>query len=866
MFNFFNIFKKIKEKPNENNVHKQTFVDFKLKFNNFQNLLSLNDDILTIITKLEKIKFIDYPIRIKDLQNQNSKLESKIHQIINHLNNLSDNKYPELEKIANNIFKKINEKLQQKDTVQELPFTIPFEKITRQISMMTGGKNAHLSELKQLGLPVPDGFAITTDACEEFINYQGLSDKIISLLNLINPKDMKVSLKICQEIHELIMKQPLPPQLEKAFLEAYVNLGEHEGEVFNIAVRSSAIGEDSEKNSFAGQYSSMLNVSEYTLFDAFRNVIASKYNLRAILYQINMGFKGFDIPMAVCCVKMVNAYAAGVLYTTDPRHPDNNSMIINAGWGLGEYVVEGKISPDNYTVAKQPLNIISKQIGNQNKMLICIDDIKGGIQEVDVPEELIAKQCLSDKQILELSNYALKVENYYKKPQDIEWVLARNNDLLIVQSRPLHIQKTKKQKRTGSLSKNHEVITDKGEIVCPGVASGMAYHIKDTSDIFNFPQGAVLIVPKASPIFSVLLKKAVAVITDIGAITGHLASVTRQFNVPAIFNTGNGTELIPQGQIITVDAYNGLIFKGVVQELLTEKEKEQAIKDKNLIKSPIYQTLSEILNLIVPLNLIDPKASSFMAKNCITLHDITRFAHEKAIHTMFKVSDENTQEIGGATKLSINIPLSIYIIDLGGGLKEGIKENEVTIDRINSIPMSAVLKGMTRNDLPWIGGTGIDLKGFASVLLQSALSNPLDGDRALGEESYFIVSKNYLNFNARLAYHFSTVDSYCSEITNNNYILFTFKGGAASLNRRLYRTKFIALVLEKLDFNVELNEDFVQASVYKYEQSVIEEKLDLLGRLMCFSRKLDMILNDEDTVNIYVNAFLNEDYSIHLNA
>ena len=682
---------------------------------------------------------------------------------------------------------------------------------------------------------------------------------------MFDTENLEASLKICQQIHELIMKQALPPELEKEFLDSYVNLGEHEGDIFNIAVRSSAVGEDSEKSSYAGQYSSVLNVSEHTLFDAFRKVIASKYNLRAILYQINIGLKNFDIPMAVCCVKMVNAKAAGVIYTIDPIHYDgksDNSIIINAVWGLGEYLVEGAEPPDQYIVSKNPLNIKSKKIAAQKKMLVCIDDINGGVEEIDVPKELTEKPCLTDKQILKLSNYAIQIEDYYKKPQDIEWVLDQNDNLVIVQSRTLQIvSQTKKIKKNVIENLKQEILINKGDIISQGVAAGIAYHVKNTADIFNFPQNAVLVIEKSSPVYSILLTKAKAVIADIGGITGHLASVIRQFNVPAIFNTGNASKVIPHGEPITVDAYNGIVLKGEIKELLDEEK--QNIEIKNFEdESPMHKTLSEILNFIVPLNLTDPKSSNFTANNCQTLHDITRFSHELAVQTMFRVSNnKNTKEIGSAKQLFIDIPLNIYIIDLGDGIKE-MKNKNVTVDQITSIPMLAILKGMRRKDLRWAGPTNIDFQGFFSVLTHVAMSPP-DYDRPLGEGSYFAVSKNYMNFNSRLAYHFATIDAYCSDITNNNYITFSFKGGAASLDRRLNRIKFLIKVLEQLGFVITTNEDLLKASIYKYEQTIMEEKLDLLGRLMCFSRQLDMIMRNDNIINLYAEAFLNENYSFH---
>lgn len=863
MKKLLNIFNKIIKpvKKDKSPKNEQMLTDFRLKFYSFQSLLSINNDILIIMTNLEKLEESKHIFILEDLRVQIIMLEVKIYKLIRNLNELCENKYIDFYDRLKNILNNISEKLQP----QNMPLTLPFGKISKEMSMLVGGKNSHLGELKTLGFPVPDGFAITTYAYEKFINYNGLHNKIMEFLKEFNPANLELSLNICKNIHEMIMKHPLPPELEKEFLDSYVNLGEHDGDVFNIAVRSSAVGEDSEKSSYAGQYSSVLNVSEHTLFDAFRKVISSKYNLRTILYQINMWLKSFDIPIAVCCMKMVDAKAAGVLYTIDPSNSkNNNSIIINAVWGLGEYLVEGRVNSDHYTVSKNTLNIISRHIASQSKMLVCINDINGGVKELDVPDELINKQCLTDEQILQLANYSIKVENYYKKPQDIEWVLDKNNNLLIVQSRALQLTEIKSKKISHRLFENlkDKNLINKGEIIYHGVASGIAYHVKELSDIFDFPQGAVLILEKSAPVYSVILNKTSAVITDIGSVTGHLASVIREFNIPAIFNTEDATKVIPHGELITVDAYNGMVLKGKIEELLEAKNKK---KSSNGIKeNPLHKTLSEILDFIVPLNLIDPKSIDFVPANCHTLHDITRFCHELAVQTMFRVSDKSANKTGSAKKLDINIPLNIYVIDLGDGIKdsETLTGNTVTSEQIVSIPMQAILKGMCRKDMSWAGPTNIDFQGFFSVIAHVAVSAP-DYERPLGEGSYFAISKNYMNFNSRLAYHFAIVDTYCSDVTNNNYIIFRFKGGGAAIDRRLNRIRFLSTILQKLGFNVNTNEDLLHASIYKYEQHVIEEKLDLLGRLMCFSRQLDMCLSNENIINIYVNAFLNENYSFH---
>jgi pyruvate,water dikinase len=352
------------------------------------------------------------------------------------------------------------------------------------------------------------------------------------------------------------------------------------------------------------------------------------------------------------------------------------------------------------------------------------------------------------------------------------------------------------------------------------------------------------------------MKKAAAIITEMGSVTGHMASLAREFEVPAILGAREAMKVIAPGQEITVDAYEGRVYRGRVPELLSLiKKGDSLVKD-----TPVYRILRQAADWIVPLNLIDPKAPDFSPEGCRTLHDVCRLVHEFSYREMFLLGDLVSDRPGVAFKLEATIPLDLYVINLEGGFSE-LPQNarKVTVNQIVSVPFRALLKGMTHEDLRRPQVRPVEFKGFFSVMSEQMLTNPQAAER-FGDRSFAIISDKYLNFSSRVGYHYSVLDAYCGQTINKNYITFSLKGGAADDVRKNRRVRAIAQILRELDFTVEVQGDRVDARFQKYEGPVIEEKLDQLGRLLIFTRQMDMLMNSESSVEGVSRNFLAGNY------
>ncbi|KPJ65865.1 MAG: hypothetical protein AMJ45_04515 [Syntrophobacter sp. DG_60] len=839
---------------------KRKTVTLKEKFTCFEKLLAENNQILEIIADMEGKITASKPFNMRYIKRNCQMLSEKVRCVIDYLDRMSGEKHRELYQAYEQINATLKEKLVKKKEIPFWEWTIPLKDITKEKVNMVGGKMANLGEMLNLGLPVPYGFAITTYAYRRFLDYNKLQVKIDERLSDLDIAKLESLERISQDLKCMILEAEMPEELEAAILHSYSQLEEKTCKHVPISIRSSAIGEDSD-STFAGQYFTALNVRREQIIQKYKEVIASKFTPRAIFYWENIGVSDEDIAMSVGCVAMVEAKASGVMYSVDPNNIRNDQIVISAVWGLGSYAVLGKVSPDIYRVSKDDGVILDKKIGHKRVMLACQ---YSGVKEVKVPEALQNEPCLSEHEIKALYDYAQTLEAHFQRPQDIEWVLDQNGSLYLLQTRPLTITSSCAEVRVDANKIPNKVLINEGIVASCGVGSGPAYVVKDDKDISNFPEGAVLITKHTSPKFVKVMKKAVAIITDVGNATGHMASLAREFEVPCIVDTKVATKLITPDMVVTVDANANRVYEGKVDQLIRSDYQ----KANPMAGSITFRKMEEVLQDIAPLRLVDANDPSFQAKSCRTFHDITRFAHEMSLDVMFSIGTTSLGKIGEAKKLITNIPLNVYIIDIGGGLtKETADLKKIGVEHIASIPAKALWRGMSHKDMPWAGREIIDFKGFLSIMVHGMTEVSEYGQmvgKKIGDRNYLIVSKNYMNFHLRVAYHFCTVDAYCSDDEENNYITFRFMGGAADSLRRARRARFIDEVLRNLDFSVTRKADLVMARIVKYDRETIEEKLDMLGRLMGYARQLDMVMPSEAAVDAYIEAFMKGKYGFNL--
>lgn len=827
------------------------------KYYYFRELLTANNDILEAMARLEGILIGGEEVTVEAIREAVDKLGDRVKHLIDSLDVISEGRYRALYDNLVRIREAIEQELR---TVRGVPLTKPclsLDKITREMADSVGGKTANLGEVRnRVGLPVPHGFACTAFAYRLFVEGSGIQAELDRLWDSIDWEDISGLLDISRKMQDTILNASVPHDVAEAIrMEAHdlYRLMKGKG---HVSIRSSAIGEDG-RATFAGQYGTFLNIPIEQVLSKYREVVASKFTPRALFYMHTHGFRESDVAMSVGVFQMIRAKAAGVAYTIDPTDPGFDMMLISGTWGLGKPVVDGTATPDTFLVPRRPGHgQVVKNIVPKWTRQVCAEPM--GIREEEVPPELREQPCLTDEQIMRLADYLRTLEAHYRCPQDVEWVVDENDRIFILQTRPLRLWASadRNVEEIPVDPAQHPVVLAGGVTVSPGVGSGIVVRAFTDEELAAFPEGAVLVAHQNSPRFVKVMMKAAAIVTEVGSATGHMASLAREYRVPTIANVGNASAL-RDGAEVTVDASRCRVYVGRVTQLL-ESSFTRAAPARD---APALAVLERVLAHVSKLNLTDPSRSTFRAKSCRTLHDITRFCHEMAICEMFQLNDYgNLRGSGVCYKLESDVPLRVYVIDLGGGVECKPNTRFIRPEQIRSRPMLALWRGMATPGIRWSGARPIDLKGFLSVWANT-IYDPAKGERGLGESSYAIVASEYVNFGSRLGYHFTTLDSICCERAHDNYITFRFKGGAADIQRRVRRTRFVADVLDSYRFQVDQREDLLNAWVRKLPAQEIEELLAMLGRLIGCARQLDVVMDSDKTTDECTAAFLRGDYA-----
>jgi pyruvate,water dikinase len=449
-----------------------------------------------------------------------------------------------------------------------------FAEIDRSSLAIAGGKGANLGEMTKAGFPVPPGFCVSADAYFQFIKENGIDEIIRTKLAGLNVEDNNTLQPASVAVKDAILGGRIPQSIRDEIISAYEKLcdspdtdGIHTiGKEVLVAVRSSATAEDLPEASFAGQQATYLNIrGDAGVVDAVRRCWASLFEARAIYYRQTNNFDHLKVGLSAVVQRMIESESSGVMFTADPFTGDVGKIVIEAGWGLGEAIVSGMITPDHFVVNKADLSLEEKQIHKQDKMIVLSGD---GDAELDVPEELAERQKLSDEHVMELAAIGRHIEDHYHAPQDIEWALEKGK-LYIVQSRAITTLKKESNTRGETAMATSPTTSEKkvllrGAGASPGIASGPVRIIADASELDRVKQGDVLVTRMTSPDYVPGMKRAIAILTDEGGATCHAAIVSRELGVPCIVGTGNATKVLHDDQIVTVDAKRGVAYEGVV--------------------------------------------------------------------------------------------------------------------------------------------------------------------------------------------------------------------------------------------------------------------------------------------------------------
>ncbi len=548
--------------------------------------------------------------------------------------------------------------------MKKQPFVIWFKDLRIKDVPLVGGKNASLgemySQLSREGVNIPNGFAVTAYAYHYFLAKAGAKDQIKTILKGLNIKNIDNLYYRGRKIRQLILKSKLPQELEKEIIQAYKKLSRQHKEVrkgTDVAVRSSATAEDLPDASFAGQQETFLNIrGERELLKAVKACFASLFTNRAIVYRETKKFNHFKVGLSVGVQKMVRSDLAssGVMFSIDTETGFKNAVLINSIYGLGENIVQGKVTPDEFYVFKPTLQkgfpaILSRKIGSKEIKMVYTHNSGQPVKDIPVAEKDRNRFSITDLEVLTLARWATKIEKHYGKPMDMEWAKdGRDNKLYIVQARPetIHSQKNTHILEEYKLLEKKEPLIS-GASVGSKIGSGKINIIRQVEDIKKFKKGQILVTEMTDPDWVPIMKKAAAIVTDKGGRTCHAAIVSRELGVPCIVGTGNATEILKDKQPATVSCaqgetgyvYSGILKYKVVRHNL-KKIKHPPVKIMMNVGSPE----NAFAESFIPNDGVGLAREEFIINNYIKIHPLA-LIHFNQLKKSHRLSREDIKLI-----------------------------------------------------------------------------------------------------------------------------------------------------------------------------------------------------------------------------
>ena len=473
-----------------------------------------------------------------------------------------------------------------------MKYVIKFEDLTKNDIGIAGGKGANLGELTQAGIPVPPGFVVTAETYDKFMQDTGIFNSVMDILEEVDINNTKQLQEAAEEIKKIIIETPIPEDISTMIIEAYnqlsIRVGEDDGA--DVAIRSSATAEDLPEASFAGQQDTFLHVQGIDqVIEYVRKCWASLFEARAIFYREENDFEHSKVYIAVVVQQMVDSDKAGVMFTVNPSTGENVALI-EGSWGLGESVVSGTVTPDNYVVNKDNNEILTVVVSDKKTMFA--NDEEGTSVQVPVPEEKRNERVLPDDELIELVEMGKRVQAHYGKPQDTEWAFHDGN-LFLLQSRPITTLGNAEEAADDDV--DLEVLI-RGLGASPGLASGTVKIVNSLDELDKIQDGDVMVVAMTTPDMVPAMKRANGIVTDEGGVTCHAAIISRELGIPCVVGTGDATTTLEEGSEVTADGKKGLVYKGI----LKSNEAPEASANVQVSATPLITVTEVKANVSMP--------------------------------------------------------------------------------------------------------------------------------------------------------------------------------------------------------------------------------------------------------------------------
>ena len=784
-------------------------------FAKFQRIQKHNTKVLELMAEMDRALGGEYIFDRAFLESSVRELSGHVYQVVYSLNAMSQNEYVALFDRYQSIKGVLDDILAGGVGPFGASLALPYSVLGVEMEPLAGALNVCLAEARnRLDIAAPDGFAVTVTGCSRLIEAIGAA--AAAGLHASRAGGRAV------EVPEI----DFPPELAEAINYQVEALFDRYGGPVPLTVRICSSAMNSE---------ALTNVESKDILHACRQALAG---------YLAAAEEPEDAPVALAVNVKVSGYLAGwVSVVATPGSPSGGLFCITV------WPVDAPDRKESFFLRRTyPFDLVESEI----KAKPLGRPLYAGVNPLScTPKGLYRGSALMGPSFLRsIAECAAAFERILGYPQNLGWVRGDGERPVIVNVSPASGLDGSAGMvcDSGDLLEGAEVMLTGGETVQMGIAAGPVVHVSE-SELDRFPYGAVAVARQASPRLSAIMRRASAIVTEIGASIGHLATIARELRIPAIFGADGAMERLPEGTEVTVDAGDRTVYRGIVEPLLASR----ACSTELYPNDPEYVALRRLLRWIMPLDLIDPDSSAFSVDNCRTYHEIIHFAHERSIDELLKIQEHGAGlKSQYVRKLEIDTPIDLFVLDIGGGVSPEAGPR-VRMDDVMSKPFLAFLRGLSLKEV-WdrdAGPLGIReiISGFDRTF--AAIMEPPE----FSGRNHAILAENYMNVGLRLGYHYSVIDSYLSGNINQNYVYFRFAGGFADENRRRRRAELIRTILDQLSFKVTVKGDLVLGKLKLADNIEVISALKVLGELTGFTRQIDLSMDSENRVEQFARLF-----------
>ena len=792
-------------------------------YSKFRRIQKLNTAILERISEMERALGGEYIFDQAFLESSVRNLNADAYQVVYSLNALSDNRYVELFDRYQDIKGVLDDILSGGLGPYAGRMALPYSVLGYEMEPLAGMLNVCLAEARRnLDLSAPDGFAVTVTGCRSFFEYNGLFAAL---------KERGRS-----GVESLFGGAEIPAPLARALERESTALMERCGTGVRLTVRVGFTGSD---GSSQPDLRGLSGVDTKELSSACRSVLAE--------YVSFLGDEEWerleDLSVALAVHETIPVQVTGTISALGPAGDPHSVLAVEASPVDAPERIERYALKRVYPFDLIRAEIVPKPLGvvRAGKQALALD--RNGLR---YGSALVGPAFLRT-----LAQCAVGIERILGLPHEVHWGRTNSPLPVVFDVRPLccRMETDYPSDEPVEALRNAEVLLKGGETAQSGVAAGKIIHLTHDLKPSDFPSGAIAVAKQASPNWSPFLRRASAIVTEIGSTTGHLATIARELRVPAIVGVPHALRLLPEGIEVTVDAGEPAVYRGTVESLFYFHSSGTDLYPTD----PEYMTLRRLLRWIMPLNLIDPESGDFTPQNCRTYHDLIHYAHERSVEDLIGIQERQ----GGANsfqtcRLELDAPLDLFVLDIDRGLSPGAGPS-IGPEEVASEPFAAFLEGVAFRSMWARGPASIGLRDILSGIARtpSLTSLPQYAGKNLA-----VVARHYMNVGLRLGYHFSVIDAHLSDNVNRNTVYFRFVGGFADAERRRRRAELIRRILEEIGFKVSVNGDLVVGKMKIADREETANAVVRLGELTAFTRQMDVAMASDETVEEFARLFM----------